>query len=681
MRTSLSRVATLVMVGLLVTGCASATSPVPGTTPSPSQLSTAAPPDATLRPTSSPAQVTPTMGRIAAGYEHTCVVTDRGGVKCWGANGNGQLGNGTSTYEAVPGPVDVVGLASGVSAIAAGAYHTCVLTDAGGVKCWGSNSGGELGNGRTNGSATPADVPGLSSGITAISAGGGHTCALTSGGGVRCWGSNLFGALGDGTNLDSSVPVDVVGLDSGISMIAAGGRHTCALTRGGSVTCWGDGQHDDAEVHHTNVPVDVPRLWNDVRLIAAGNFSTCAVRNQGNVSCWGPNYAPPTDESLPERFVSVDVSRLAAGVSAITVGETHSCVLTGGGGACWGGNSYGQLGNGLTTDSPVTIPVDVAGLDSGIAGVAVGGMHACAITAEGKVMCWGSNVNGQLGSHMQCSSTSVPVHVPIDTLAPPPSPTNEPSPIDTIGHATGPTDVVLRVDGRPDLGVSELEGEFFNPGSFTVYGDGTVIFPGQAAEQPAAEGPILRADPFRIAHLNKDQLQALLRFAIGEGGLGAACDRYETQDTDVGSSTVVTVHVVGLEKRVTLIGSSPLGPLFDHLRTIDSANNVSSQVFVPDRYWSNLIEAASAIEIGLLPDPADAGVLAWPWPSIAPADFVGRDEGGWIGGPRRVMSVAEAAVHGLSDNGGVVQRVYLLGPDGVTIYSFSLWPMLPDETD
>jgi hypothetical protein len=102
---------------------------------------------------------------------------------------------------------------------------------------------------------------------------------------------------------------------------------------------------------------------------------------------------------------------------------------------------------------------------------------------------------------------------------------------------------------------------------------------------------------------------------------------------------------------------------------------------VPDRYWGNLIEAASAIEIGLLPDPADAGVLAWPWPSVAPADFVGRDEGGWIGGPRRVMSVAEAAVHGLSDNGGVVQRVYLLAPDGVTIYSFSLWPMLPDETD
>ena len=675
MRTSLSRVATLVMVGLLVAGCASATSPTPGTTASPSQLPTAAPSDATSRPTSSPAPVTPTMGRIAAGYVHTCVVTDAGAVRCWGTQ---NFGDGTTT-EASPS-VNVVGLASGITAIAAGNYHTCVLTGSGGVKCWGSNSGGELGNGTTSASTTPVDVTGLSGGITAISAGGGHTCALTNSGGVKCWGSNPYGALGDGTNLDSSVPVDVVGLDSGISMIAAGGRHTCALTDGGSVTCWGDGQHDDAEVHHTNVPVDVPGLENDVRLIAAGNFSTCAVRDEGSVTCWGPNYAPPPGERLPDRFVPVDVSRLAAGVSAITVGDAHSCVLTGGGAACWGGNSYGELGNGLTSDSRVPFPLDVAGLGSGVAGIAVGAMHACALTAEGEVRCWGSNVNGQLGSTTACSSTSVPVHVPINTAAPPLSPPVEPSPIGRIEHATGPTDIVLRVDGRPDLGVSELEGEFFNPGSFSVYGDGTVIFPSEAAEPPAAEGPILRANPFRIAHLNEDQLQALLRFAIGEGGLGAACERYETQDTDVGGSTVVTVHVVGLEKRVTLIGSNPLGPLFDHLRTIDSANNVSSQVFVPDRYWGNLFEAASAIEIGLLPDAADTGVLAWPWPSIAPADFVGRDEGGWIGDPRRVMSVAEASVHGLSDHGGVVPRVYLLGPDGVTIYSFSLWPMLPDET-
>lgn len=106
-----------------------------------------------------------------------------------------------------------------------------------------------------------------------------------------------------------------------------------------------------------------------------------------------------------------------------------------------------------------------------------------------------------------------------------------------------------------------------------------------------------------------------------------------------------------------------------------------TQVWVPDRYWGSLIEAGPAIEIGLLPDPRDAGSVPWPWPDIAPLDFVGRDEGGWIGYPRRVMSAEEAAVLGLSDNGGVVQRIYLLGPDGETIYSFSLWPMVPSESN
>jgi hypothetical protein len=100
---------------------------------------------------------------------------------------------------------------------------------------------------------------------------------------------------------------------------------------------------------------------------------------------------------------------------------------------------------------------------------------------------------------------------------------------------------------------------------------------------------------------------------------------------------------------------------------------------VPDRYWGNLFEAAPAIEVGVLPDPRDAGSAPWPWPGIEPAAFLGPpDPGGEWG--RRVMSAAEAGVLGLSRNGGVVQRIYLLGPDGVTLYSFSLWPMLPDET-
>jgi hypothetical protein len=154
---------------------------------------------------------------------------------------------------------------------------------------------------------------------------------------------------------------------------------------------------------------------------------------------------------------------------------------------------------------------------------------------------------------------------------------------------------------------------------------------------------------------------------------------YPSQDTDGFGGTVFTIRAGGLNKRVEVYGPSPLGDLTEQFSGLVSDTGASTEIWVPDRYWGSLFEAASAIEIGLLPDPREAGSAPWPWPGIAPADFVGRDEGGWIGFPRRVMSPDEAAVLGLSEDGGVVRRLYLIGPDGTTVYSFSLWPMAPDE--
>ena len=227
------------------------------------------------------------VAAIAAGDDHTCALTASGGVKCWGTNWSGQLGDGTTDDRLTP--VDVSGLSSGVTAIAASRYHTCALTVSGGVMCWGA---GPLGDGTTDARLIPVDVSGLSSGVTAIAAGGNHTCALTASGGVKCWGENAFGQLGDGTIDARLTPVDVSGLSSGVTAIAAGVSHTCALTVSGGVKCWGengDGQLGNGTDYSRLTPVDVSGLSSGVVDIAAGWRHTCALTASGGVKCWGSN--------------------------------------------------------------------------------------------------------------------------------------------------------------------------------------------------------------------------------------------------------------------------------------------------------------------------------------------------------------------------------------------------------
>jgi hypothetical protein len=235
------------------------------------------------------------VATVAAGWGHTCALTTAGGLKCWGNNGVGQLGDGTNTKRTTP--VDVVGLTSGVATVAAGRDHTCAVTTAGGLKCWGWNNYGQLGDGTNTGpelcngypcSRTPVDVVGLTSGVAAVAAGGFHTCALTTAGGLKCWGWNNFGQLGDGTNTDRWTPVDVVGLTSGVATVAAGGgateAHTCAVTTAGGLKCWGDnwsGQLGDGTAMDRWTPVDVIGFEGGTDLIETAVSNPPASQNRG----------------------------------------------------------------------------------------------------------------------------------------------------------------------------------------------------------------------------------------------------------------------------------------------------------------------------------------------------------------------------------------------------------------
>lgn len=194
---------------------------------------------------------------ISAGSYHTCAVTTAGAAKCWGSDDSGQLGNNSTTNSLAL--VDVVGLGSSVASISAGSGgHTCAIMTSGAVKCWGAGSNGKLGHNTTTNSSLPVDVVGLSSGVASISANSSRTCAVTTTGAAKCWGANNYGQLGDNSTSNRLVPVDVLGLNSGVTNISAGAVHTCAATTSGAAKCWGHGANGKLGYNSTaNSPVPV----------------------------------------------------------------------------------------------------------------------------------------------------------------------------------------------------------------------------------------------------------------------------------------------------------------------------------------------------------------------------------------------------------------------------------------
>jgi alpha-tubulin suppressor-like RCC1 family protein len=334
---------------------------------------------------------------LAAGGFHSCAVLADGAARCWGDNASGQLGDGTTDDRL--SPVAVSGVSARFVAIAAGALHTCALLAGGTARCWGDNGNGQLGDGTRTGRDTPGVVAGIENAI-AISAGFRHSCALIADGTVRCWGENSQGQLGDGTTTERLSPVSVIGLAGAVAISAGLNRTTCALLADGTARCWGEnfmGPIGDGTTDDRHAPVPVRGLTNAVA-IGQGGLHTCALLADGTARCWGFNDSGQLgDGSLATRLTAVPVIALTGG-AAIAAGVQHTCVLLASGEVvCWGRNLEGQLGNDTRLSS--ASPTAAAGGGGSVSGraIAAGRIHTCALRANGAVACWGKNDLGQLG--------------------------------------------------------------------------------------------------------------------------------------------------------------------------------------------------------------------------------------------------------------------------------------------
>lgn len=330
------------------------------------------------------------------GLENTsCAVITGGTVSCWGAGvAVGGTFDGTSTSltpQQIPGISNAVG-------VAVGSNFACAQLDNGQISCWGDNTYGQLGRTTTATTGNPAAVvPNIT---TTVDIGAGHSnaCAVLADGTAVCWGRNQSGQLGNGTTTNSIVPVTVTGL-TGATRIEADDT-TCAITTGGIVKCWGagtNGQLGNGTNSNSSTPVTATGL-SGVSQILAGTTPCALTTNQG-VYCWGKTLLP-----IPAR-----VNNQPANINSISgTGNTHCLTTTSGRAYCWGDNTYGQLGNGNTTNA--NTPQLVTAVPSGIASMSGSLYASCATLTNGTLKCWGAGTNGQLGNGAgQTSSTAVAV--------------------------------------------------------------------------------------------------------------------------------------------------------------------------------------------------------------------------------------------------------------------------------
>jgi alpha-tubulin suppressor-like RCC1 family protein len=353
---------------------------------------------------------TPTFLQVAAGWYHTCGVATDGRAWCWGLNRDGELGDGTTTDRSIPTPVKTT---LRFTQISAGTFSTCAITTDDRAVCWGFGGDGQLGTGNTSQHLRPVAVAG-SRRFRDVRAGYRHACGVTLAKVAFCWGDNPYGQLGDGSTTRRLKPARVAG---GISFVrvVAGTDHSCGLTSDNRAFCWGRNFYGQLGTP-TNTgailqPFQVDASIGQLRQVSAGDQHSCAVTTGKVAYCWGRSFHGESGSGFAGVFyLPLKVNSGATRFLGVSPGGDHVCgVSTENLAYCWGSNSLGQLGS-ITGGADRLSPIAVSG-GLHFKAVHAGLAHTCAVATDGRVWCWGNNLQGQLGNGNPGTGSAVPVRV------------------------------------------------------------------------------------------------------------------------------------------------------------------------------------------------------------------------------------------------------------------------------
>jgi alpha-tubulin suppressor-like RCC1 family protein len=332
---------------------------------------------------------------FAAGYSHSCgLIGADGSVNCWGANGYGQIGDGTVIRRV--NPTAATGVSSTVH-LDNGRDHSCALGSDGTLYCWGGNGSGQLGAGNALRQTGIISVTGVPTTISSFSLGFEYTCAITTDNNPYCWGYNGYGQLGDGTTINRLSPVAVQGLPaSSANFLIARYTHSCSIMNNGDLYCWGNneyGQLGDGTTVNKLSATYINGVSNAID-VTTGYFHTCALTSDGTLYCWGlNNFGQFGDGTTNPSLTPVEIGNYPTAAS-LGSGGYHTCMVFNDGSiSCWGRNLDGELGDGTTNNA--YSPISISGI-SEVAALDGGGTHTCAITTSGGMYCWGNNNKEQL---------------------------------------------------------------------------------------------------------------------------------------------------------------------------------------------------------------------------------------------------------------------------------------------